>query len=147
MRKYAQFSIIVVALAALASNCSALPMFRTVALTGQPAPGMPNNALFEELVTSGPEYYVEPQIDDQGRVAFSATFPSLWSEFPYGYWSEATGSLEMVVGSGAPPADAPAGTENFDLFPYAVLDHAGNSYFWSMSFGPGLDQSNNVGFW
>jgi hypothetical protein len=140
-------SLLFVALAVFASDCWALPILRTVALTGQSAPGLPSGTLFEQVYTRGPDYYSQPQIDNQGRVAFTAMFPSLYLDHLYGYWSEGSGSLEMIAGSGTPPTGAPATTNDFIMFAYPVLDHTGKSYFWSMSQGPGLNPSNNIGVW
>jgi hypothetical protein len=140
-------SILLLALASFATDCLALPILRTVALTGQPAPGLPPGSFFEQVYTDGPDYYSEPQIDNQGRVAFTATFPSLWEDHVYGYWSEGSGSLEILAGSGTPPSGAPATANDFIMFAYPVLDRTGKSYFWSMSQGPGLNPANNIGVW
>jgi hypothetical protein len=140
-------SFLFLALAVFTSDCLALPILRTVALTGQLAPGLPSGTFFEQVYTGGPDYYSQPQIDNQGRVAFTATFPNLWEDHLYGYWSEGSGSLEMIAGSGTPPVGAPATTNDFIMFAYPVLDHTGKSYFWSMSQGPGLNHTNNIEVW
>ncbi|MDZ4656850.1 MAG: hypothetical protein SH868_04645 [Bythopirellula sp.] len=90
----------------------ALPalMFRTVALSGQEAPGT-GGAVYQFIAT--------PQIDAQGGTMFTALLAltgGVTSGDNTGLWSEGSGSLSLVARKGSQAPGAPSGAL-FDFFP------------------------------
>src|SRR5262245_55389056 len=92
---------------------------RTVALTGQPAPGTPGGVTYESF---GAHYFVEdleyefrgPVLNDAGQTAFRANLSGsgVDSTNNQGAWSEGSGSLALVARSGN-QAPGAAGGVNF----------------------------------
>ncbi len=78
--------------------------FRTVALTGDPAPGTPPDVEFST-------FFGDPVIDGAGHSAFIArlTGPEVGDSNDNGLWSEGTGSLALLVREGNQAPGLPEG--------------------------------------
>jgi hypothetical protein len=110
---------------------------RTVALTGQQAPGKPEGAVFSSLFSSS------PVINDAGQTAFRATASD--SNFG-GIWSEGSGSLNLVALPGQQAPGLPDGViySGFDG-PQRILINGNGVTAFNGSFTP--DNFLNWGFW
>ncbi len=111
---------------------------RTVAITGDPAPG--TGEVFSRFGTLG------PALNNAGLTAFIGTLsrPGANHNNDFGIWSEGSGTLSLVAreGNGAP------GTNTvFSNFGTPTLNDAGQSSFQGQLDGPGVDDSNEHGFW
>jgi len=76
--------------------------YRTVALTGEPAPGTEDGVVFSSFTTGLNHSFMHPVIDDQGRVAFIALLAGdgVNESNQSGIWSEGSGDLVLVVRTG-----------------------------------------------
>lgn len=81
------------------SPAAAGPRLRTVALTGDDAPGTEAGVSYAHLNT--------PRIDASGRVTFSARLSDTVAAADSGIWSEGGGSLSLVAREGSPAPDEP----------------------------------------
>lgn len=109
--------------------------FRTVALTGDPAPGTSDDfVLVFDTDTA--------TIDESGHVAFRDCCGSA------GLWSEASGSLQPValVGERAPGVPTEAYFIN-GQFKEPSTNRFGKIAFDTGLTGPGVDESNDEGIW
>ena len=117
--------------------------FRTVALSGDPAPGASAGATFFVFKSS-------PTINSAGQTAFKAV-PTV--DFVDGIWSEGTGTLSLVASWGDPAPGTPAGVTftqvlpNTIVYPLPHLNDAGQTAFVSSLTGPGVNGSNDLGIW
>src|SRR5262249_4981375 len=121
---------------------------RTVALTGQPAPGTTagiNYESFGSLLHPQFNYgYGVAVLNDAGQVAFRANLAgnSIDSTNSQGVWSEGSGSLSLVARTGSQAPGAPAGV-NFSTDPalelfYPVFNDAGQTAFYAATTDGGL---------
>jgi len=114
------------------ANVSSATSFRTVALSGQAAPGTPAGVQFSTLAF--------PALNDDGRTAFRATLlgDGVDNSNNRGIWSEGTGSLLLVARAGnQPPSETIDGV--FNDFALPLLNNAGQTAFWgSFSGGVGV---------
>jgi hypothetical protein len=129
---------IVVSLAAAPTIAHAATL-RTVALSGQQAPGTPDGVNF---VFSGS--FVFPVLNDAGRTAFGAYLVGggIDSTNNEGIWSEGTGSLALVARKGSPAPGTPYNFINLLSGEGPVLNEAGQTAFTAYLTFPG-----GVGIW
>jgi hypothetical protein len=105
---------------------------RTVALTGQQAPGMPDGTAFNSF---DPRPLV---LNDAGETAFAGLY-SNGSDFGQGIWSEGGGSLNLVAAQGQQAPGLPDGV-TYNYFPSPgrlVINDAGTTVFSAFLTGPG----------
>jgi formylglycine-generating enzyme required for sulfatase activity len=98
---------------------------RTVALSGQQAPGAPLGVAFGTFGSVGGNVHdFGPILNDAGRVAFGSFLVgnSVNSTNLYGIWSEGSGILNKVARTGDPAPGAPLGA-NFGAFGYQVYSN------------------------
>jgi hypothetical protein len=139
------------ALALLGS--SAIPTYaadgllRTVALTGQPAPGTAPPAVFSSFSNT-------PALSDLGQVAFLATLARIepvTALNDIGVWSEGPGALALMAREGDQLPGLPAGATfgstitSFAISP--VLNDAGQIAFFTSLLGTGVTNDNNGAIW
>src|SRR5262245_24114265 len=125
---------------------------RTVALTGQPAPGAPGGVTYESF---GADYFAGgidplfrgPVLNDAGQAAFRANLAGSGIDFAnnQGVWSEGSGSLALVGRTGSQAPGASAGM-NFSTYPefelfLPVLNNAGETAFY------GAVADGRLGLW
>jgi len=111
--------------------------FRTVALTGDPAPGTPQDVDFSL-------FFGDPVIDGVGHSAFVGrlTGPDVGASNDDGLWSEGTGSLALLVREGNQAPGLPAGVlfatchAGF-LCPPVINDVGDTAFLISLSDGSG----------
>jgi hypothetical protein len=138
--KYKQLaaSVLVVGSAAIGISpaAQAASLIRSVALSGQQAPGLSPGDIF---VT-----FTAPTLNNSGRVAFGAAARAFEPGAPSGIWTDRTGTLELFVqGGGEAPGSAPA--VYFTARPH--INNAGEIAFDAALAGPGVTQLNNFGLW
>src|SRR5262245_32781629 len=123
MRQNVFISVLLVSLSVVATaHASGM---RTVALTGQSAPGTAGGVTYESFgMFVHPDHFVygTPVLDDAGRVAFRAnlTGDGVDSTNNQGVWSEGSGSLSLVGRTGNQAPGAPGGV-NFSTDPALEL--------------------------
>ena len=113
--------------AAFTFNPATHAALRTVALTGQQAPGAAAGANFTHL-SSTTTTAAGPVINNAGRVAFAGQAMISGGATSTGIWSDATGTLAAAARSGTPAPGTTAGT-NFSTFKNPLLSDAGRSSF------------------
>jgi hypothetical protein len=124
---------------ALATPALAVVPFRTVALSGQSAPGTGAGVIFGDI------YPIV--VDDLGRVAFSASLTgNVVATNDTGIWSETAGPLALVAREGSPAPDAGADA-NFAQFGTVALSGSGQLVFWAALTGTGVTTSTDSGLW
>lgn len=131
------FAVLAVLLAPAAGHAA----LRTVALTGQQAPGAPAGSNFIQL-TSVPSVPVAPPINDEGRVSFAGGSQISGGAVSRGVWSEATGTLAAVVREGT--AAPGAGGSTYQSFNNPVMGDLGRIAFDGTLNAVG---SANAGIW
>jgi hypothetical protein len=124
----------------LVSVVQAQPELRTVALSGQQAPGAPAGVLYST--------FNSPVLNDRGQTAFLARLAGVGvtTVNDDGLWSEGTGTLNMVMRGGMPAPGTPVGV-NFSLVTDPELNNAGNIAFRSVLTGTGVNANNSQGYW
>jgi hypothetical protein len=115
---------------------------RTVAVTGQQAPGAPLGVNFTHLYSTT-STAVGPAINDVGRVAFAGQAMETAGATLTGIWSDATGALAAIARSGTQAAGASSGI-NFATFKNPLVNTAGHVAFDATLTGP---TSGNSGVW
>jgi hypothetical protein len=122
-------------LSSLLSAAAHAATLRTVALTGQQAPGKPDGTIFTSF-----SVYRPVVLNDAGQTAFRAVTSD--ALFGYGIWSEGGGSLDLVAAAGQQAPGLPDGATYGDLdFPqHQVINDAGSTAFAGHSTG-------GLGFW
>jgi hypothetical protein len=124
---------------------SALPIHaatvRTVALTGQQAPGMPTGISFGGFETNR-----NVVLNDQGQVTFGAFLSG--TSAGASKWSEGLGTLSLVALEASAAPGTPAGV-NFAGVAGSnhILNNSGQSAFASPLAGSGVHSSNDHGIW
>lgn len=120
-----------------------------VARKGGQAPGMPDGVVFSGSLFVA---FTNPALNSAGRTAFAGRVAGAGvdSTNDQGIWSEASGSLALVVRSGTPAPGTPSGV-NFKSFSSRltspVLNDAGEIAFFAALAGPGVNSTNNLGLW
>jgi hypothetical protein len=131
---------------ALAALTAALPLAngatRTVALSGQVAPGLPAGSNFTHLYYTPPEA-TGPVLNNAGRVAFSGYGAVSGGATYNGVWTDASGALALIARSGAQAPGASAGT-NFTALRNPVLNSTGQVAFDATLSVPAV---SNAGVW
>src|SRR5262245_12877679 len=124
---------------------------RTVAVTGQQAPGTPSSVTYSSFGayydSLAGVFFRGPVLNDAGQTAFRAdvTGIGVGATNNQGIWSEGSGSLLLVARTGSQAPGAPGGVNfridpAFELFS-PVLNSAGQTAFYG-----GLTDGN-VGLW
>jgi len=108
-----------------------------------PAPGTPAGTLFT--------YFYDPRIGEEGEVTFSASLVGdgtiiVDASNDTGIWSDAGGSLQLVLRSGTPAPGTPPGVDFFTIGEPAV-NSAGQMAFRGNLIGPGITAVNKDGIW
>src|SRR6187551_1623331 len=80
-------------------NYSHAATVRTVALSGQPAPGTPGGIVYENFHSTS---FYSPVLNDAGHVAYFAALRESDTDLPLGegVWSEGSGNLALVARTG-----------------------------------------------
>jgi hypothetical protein len=115
--------------------------FRTVALSGQSAPGTESGVVFFDFDL--------PLINDNGKVAFFGVLDGssiVVGANDEGVWSEGGGSLGLVARTGSAAPGAGIG-ETFDQFDDPLRFGASGTAFSGGLEGPGLGTTNDDGIW
>jgi hypothetical protein len=134
------------AASATANIVHAVVPVRTVALSGQQAPGAPDGVTFSSFDFAF-------SINASGRTAFTASLTGNGVDATNnrGVWSEGGGALALVARTGSPAPGTLAGVNFADHLGFnfrgLVLTGAGRSGFSAMLTGAGVDSSNNQGIW
>ncbi len=126
-------------------------MVRTVALSGQPAPGTPGDISFDSFASHydslAGRFFRGPVLNDAGQTAFRANISgsSVDASNNQGVWSEGAGSLALVARTGSQAPGAPGGINfvadaSLELFT-PVLNGAGKTAFY------GALTDGSVGLW
>ena len=132
-------TVVLSVLLAAAAACGQVT-YRTVALSGDPAPGTSPQEFFKSF---GP-----PTINNADQVMFHATLPVVLAGNDLGVWSEGTGVLDLVVREGNAAPGAPVGAA-FSEFRSPIINDAGQTAFAGvLRLGPGgVTFDNNGGIW
>jgi hypothetical protein len=138
-RPYLIVNIAMVVCFAAAPMIAHAATLRTVALSGQQAPGTPDGVNFSMPISST----VHPVLNDAGQTAFKATLTGsgVDSTNNFGIWSEGSGSLALVAREGDHAPGTPSGV-NFSIFDGPVLNDAGQTAFKARLTGSGVDGTN-----
>ncbi|RIK79477.1 MAG: hypothetical protein DCC67_10420 [Planctomycetota bacterium] len=138
--------------ALLALFCAQAPLYaalRTVAYTGQPAPGAPSGATFSQLYFTGAQY-LGPSLNSAGRTAFAAMLTpgvgGVTAANDSGIWTDASGSLAPVALEGGTTAGLPAGIA-IQRAAEPILNSAGLVSFSGLVAGTGVNVNNNETVW
>ena len=124
-------------LAAALANSAFAQTLRTVALTGQHAPGTPNDVVFDSL-------FGFPALNNLGQTAFIGQLSGRAQPQPdFGFWSEASGTLSYVASQGDHAAGTPNDVVFDEFFTPSQLSDLGHSAFSASILDPNL----NVGVW
>ncbi len=141
------------ALAGSALGQSPSLSYRTVALSGDHAPGTSDGVYFSALTTPLNHSFLRPAIDAQGNVGFTALLAgSGVNQYnDSGVWSEVNGELTLVARGGQHAPGTPGGV-NFFEFPSDYLPSppklaAGRAAFQASLTGDGVNSSNDEGLW
>ncbi|HWL94452.1 MAG TPA: choice-of-anchor tandem repeat NxxGxxAF-containing protein [Phycisphaerae bacterium] len=116
---------------------------RTVALSGQSAPGTEAGVVFEEGTPFSPL-----GIDAAGRTAFLGflTGSSIDESNDRGIWTESSGTLALLARKGDPAPGTDDGVV-FSQFNEMQMNREARIVFESELTGPGVDEDNNQGIW
>lgn len=129
-----------------AGRASAAVTYRTVALTGDQAPGTNPGVVFD----SGLNTFTAPGINGSGQTAFIGflTGTGVDATNDRGVWSEGSGSLSLLAreGSAAPDTD-PGVVYNAFGSSSLALNGSGQAAFVGFLTGTGVDATNNSGIW
>ncbi|QDT68807.1 hypothetical protein MalM25_17320 [Planctomycetes bacterium MalM25] len=126
------------ALATVAAVCSLFfaakamgKEYRTVALTGQAAPGAVGDF----------DGFQAPQLRESGLASFASSAQGV-----PGIWAESGGGLGLVALAGATDPGAGGGVD-FTFFEAPVTNEAGTTAFVGFLNGSGVNLNNNTGLW
>jgi hypothetical protein len=125
-----------------ASNTATLAAaVRTVALSGQSAPGTPGGVNYGS--------FAGPVLNAAGQTAFWAelTGDSVDATNNRGIWSEGTGTLDMVARAGSQAPGTPSGVKYGPAFAFSDLSASGQLAIYADLTGPGVDATNNQAIW
>jgi hypothetical protein len=134
-------ALLSIAYFAAAQETAAAATLRTVALTGQQAPGTLSGVAYASLST--------PVLNAAGRTAFAATVSGndVDSTNNLGIWSEGSGSLALVAREGSQAPGTPNGV-NFGVFVNElVLNAAGQTAFYATLTGDIVTGTDDYGVW
>ncbi|MCI0362661.1 MAG: hypothetical protein L0Y44_06340 [Phycisphaerales bacterium] len=150
-----QLALIPAALACLYPPASAdgAVSIRTVAVTGQPAPGTPEGVNFWVFTTPLNHSIMHPVIDELGQLGFTGRLigPGVDATNRNGLWMEQDGGLALVARSGTQAPGTPSGVlfNGFatDYIPFPPSAAGGRLAFMAELVGPGVSFGNNSGIW
>ena len=143
MFKTCAVGVAVVGVTALATiDVNAAVTFRTVAMTGDPAPGTGPGVVYSDLSTT------RAVINGSGQVVFRGllTGTGVDGTNNAGIWSDGSGSLGLVARDGDAALGAEPGVQYIGLFA-SRINEAGRIAFKSTLTGPGVDSTNDRGIW
>ncbi len=128
------------ALFSIASNQLLADDFRTVALTGQTAAGLPQGNIFNS--------FSAPALNAQGQTAFTSFLKS-GGTTSNGVWSEGPGTLSLVASAGGAAPGTPAGALFSSFNSYVTLNDNGRTAFYGyLQHGPGgVGNLDDEGLW
>jgi hypothetical protein len=123
-----------------------------VALAGDHAPGMPDDANFLPYFFTGRDTIT---LNNAGRTAFAAASYGTVSGFAGGIWSDRSGNLALVVRDGDQAPGLPAGVQfantsssgGREWASHIALNDTGQIAFATYIQGPGVDYTNNESIW
>ena len=121
-------------------HCAAAILFRTVAMTGEQAPGTDPGIVFRNVVS--------PVINQAGQVAFRGRVqgPGYVDDNDDGIWFDTNGTLNLVAGLGnLAPGFSQDGV--FEVVENPTISDDGRIGFGGEVSGPGFDETNNRGIW
>jgi hypothetical protein len=113
-------------------NAVAATTVRTVALSGQQAPGTLDGEAFQFFMLS-------PAINNAGQTAFRASVVTR-----VGAWSEGSGALSLVARVGDPVSSLPTGIV-YSSVGYPLIGEDGSTVLLGGITGPGTDSTNDSG--
>ena len=128
-------------------------LYRKVALTGEQAPGTEAGTTFSIFTTGLNHSIMVPQIDERGRVAIIALVQGVGVDTTNrsGIWAEDDGELMLVARTGMHAPGTPSGVifsgVPNEYLPFPPSFSGGRASFQGELSGPGIDFSNNEGFW
>ncbi len=131
------FAMALLGLAPVAAR--AVVELRTVALSGQPAPGLGEGTTLSSLG--------RPFLDGAGRVTFTSFLegPDVDASNDRGLWSDRSGELALEARRGDPAPGTPEGVRYASFVPF--LDEAGELALEATLQGPGVGSSSDRGLW
>jgi hypothetical protein len=112
-----------------------------VAGAGSQAPDAPSGVNFS--------YFGVPVFNSAGHTAFQAYLTGsgvIGNTNDYGIWSEGSGNLALVARTGDHAPGTPTGV-NYSYVDAPRLNGAGQTSFWGVLRGSGVDQTNDQGVW
>ncbi|MEZ6193652.1 MAG: hypothetical protein R3C45_20610 [Phycisphaerales bacterium] len=115
--------------------------FRTVALTGDAAPGTDPGVTFKSFRKG-------VSLNGLGQTVFQAVLqgPGVDSTNANGLWSEGSGALNLVARQGNHAPGTEPGVV-FEFLSTATLNDTGHVAFRGSLTGPGIDSANDSGIW
>ncbi|HWL94451.1 MAG TPA: choice-of-anchor tandem repeat NxxGxxAF-containing protein [Phycisphaerae bacterium] len=116
---------------------------RTVAITGQQAPGTDDGVTF-----GGTESPLPVGIDADGRVVINAQLSGagVGAGNNQGIWTESSGDLQLLARTGSNAPGAPDGV-NFSEFELVFMNNEGRAVTRALLTGTGVSDINNRGIW
>ena len=127
--------------------------YRTVVLTGQPAPGQAEGVVFGQLTTPLNHALLVPRIDQAGRVAFQAMLagPGVDASNFQSMWADENGQLALLARGGQPAPGTPDGVVFVGVpsleVPFPPEFAGGQAAFFATLAGPGVGILNDEGSW
>jgi hypothetical protein len=134
-----RFAMMICSLVVCAATCHGAHL-RTVALTGQQAPGLP--------VSFSLESFGYALLDANGRVSFSAELreQGIQNGISSSIWSEESGALALLARTGDQAPGFPSDVQ-FSLFGDFAVSTAGHTAFPADIRGTGEDETLSYGIW
>lgn len=132
-------------LSSLAAPALASPRIdlELIAVSGQPAPGLPLGVTFSDF--NG----MPPALDDSGHLTFASAIegPGVIAGInDRAVWSDLSGTLTLLARAGHHAPGTGFGVDFAQIAP-PLLDERGHVAFLATLQGPGVDSSNQVGIW
>jgi formylglycine-generating enzyme required for sulfatase activity len=114
---------------------------RTVALTGQQAPGAPSGVTYSRVGN--------PALNAAGQAAFWASLAGagINSGNAEGIWSEGAGALSLMARTGSPAPGTPNGVTFSYVSAEPAINNLGRVAFHGGLTGPGVVSANSEGVW
>src|SRR5690349_21504655 len=125
-------SIVVVGI----TSAQAAIVYQTVALFGQPAPGVGAGATFSS--------FQFPAINESGAVTFAGQAKLSNNNVRDGIWAGGVGTLQLVAFQDIPPPGTPSGARYQSFFYPSAVTNAAQVAFAASLTGNG---NNNFGIW
>lgn len=129
----------------------AAPALRTVALSGQSAPGTANGVIFGNFIPVRlGDFLRGPVVNDVGQAAFRGFLngTGVTDSNNQAIWSEGSGTLALVARAGSHAPGTPTGVNYIDFdHDSIVLNDTGQTAFVADLTGSGVQDSNRRGIW